>query len=96
MSEWENIGGFAPIWKPQKKGDTIQGTVVRSYEGNYGTAIDVKTSRGTFTLPAHKNLQPSYDVMAVGDEIKIEYRGKGTSKKGRQFEEYSVLRRRAK
>lgn len=96
MSDWEPIGQLAPIWKPKKIGETIEGIVSRVYEGNFGTTADVETKKGRITLPAHKNLIQAITEMEKGDEIKIEYVGKGETKKGMKFEKYDVRRRRAK
>jgi hypothetical protein len=95
MSEWEPIGKLAPIWKPTKAGESVEGTVFRVYEGTYGTAVDLETKQGRITLPAHSNLVTAMTEMKVGDQVRIKYTGKGSTKKGQQFNKYEVTRKRA-
>ena len=59
--EWEEIRAFPTVWKPQKEGDVLKGTVIEIRERTFGsrayTSLIVATEEGEeFETPAHTNL----------------------------------------
>ena len=71
----EEVGRY---WKPEKKGDSIEGNIYAFVDGEYGKQIDLY--RGTdedgnydlCQLPAHADLKRTYVNLEVGDYIRVE------------------------
>ncbi|MBR0059348.1 MAG: hypothetical protein IJP99_08475 [Methanobrevibacter sp.] len=71
----EEIGRY---WKPEKKGDCIEGNIYKFVDGDYGKQIDLyrgMTEDGEYDLcqlPAHADLKRTYRDLEVGDYIRVE------------------------
>ena len=65
------------IWLPTKKGDSIEGTIVKKQEGKFGEQCEIKVEgeEKTVFTPSHGVLQNRLAQRSVGELIKIVYVG---------------------
>lgn len=85
-------------WKPALS-PTIEGEVVSLGTGSseYGEfpLVTIRTTSGDYSVAGfHAVLRRQLDEASLdaGDNIRIEYKGKGVSKKGREFHNYELVR----
>ena len=92
--EWEELPGTSAIWHPEKKGDAIEGTVIKIEETQYGKQITLEKDNVQFITPSHKVLQSRLSNVKVEDYIKIVFEGQELpTTKGKQGTMiYKVLR----
>lgn len=78
-TEWKLIEGNRNFWNPEKAGEEIIGKIVEIAEGTYGKRYTISTIKEgkeeEIVMPSHKVLQGRLSVCAVGDEVKIIYKG---------------------
>ena len=82
--EWlERTGGA--FWKPEAEGESVEGTLLKVREGQYGPLYDVETADGTVvTIPTSAVLQNRISQGDESKEVKIVFDGMQQSKiKGR-------------
>lgn len=77
--EWKKQESTA-FWQPEKKGDQIEGTIVRVFDGTYGTHFVISTTEGEFTTPAHKVLISRMQNMKPNDTVRIIFIGEDLPK----------------
>lgn len=59
-------------WRPLEIGTSIEGTISKIEDGDYGEEMELETPEGEFiTLPSHKDLQSKYARLYEGDYIKV-------------------------
>jgi hypothetical protein len=63
-------------WKPEKKGDTIEGEIIdfikKQYDGeSRGEVMLLSTDHGDRETPAHQDIQEYQPQLRHGDKIKI-------------------------
>jgi len=88
---------FAPFWVAEKKGDSVEGVVVRT-DGTITTVngdmdfITLKTEEGEKAVAVSAGLRNLIEQIELGYYIKIVYKGEETNKKsGRKFKAYSLF-----
>jgi len=92
----EVVPGFADIWLPTERGDSISGEVQEVSEGNYGIYAMISDA-GTGEMiqsPAHKILQSRIEMVSPGDFVRIVYLGKSRTKTGRDVNSYRLLKKK--
>ena len=90
LTNWKKVGGFAPLWKPAKKGEQISGVIVRVREGNYGYSADIQTEKGVLATPAHTTLERVVAELKKGQVVRITYNGERENKAHVKFRDYTV------
>ena len=89
----EEVGRY---WKPEKKGDSIEGNIYAFVDGEYGKQIDLyrgMTEDDEYDLcqlPAHADLKRTYVNLEVGDFIRVEV-AEVKERTDRKGNKYSVL-----
>jgi len=88
---------FAPFWVAEKKGDTVEGVVIKT-DGTITTVngdmdfITLKTEKGDQAVAISAGLRNLLEQVELGNYIKIVYKGEETNKKsGRKFKAYSLF-----
>lgn len=78
----ERTGG--KFWKPENEGDSIEGTLVKVRQGQYGDVYDMETAAGTQTVPSSAVLANRVTAGDEGKYVRIVFDGLLQSKiKGR-------------
>ena len=82
MPKFRDMKKYADVWKPQKPGDKLTGTLeaVRQTEGGqYGpsTVLDFTTAEGSKSVFADKVLEGYADHMEIGTTYRLEFTGWG-------------------
>ena len=78
----ERTGGV--FWKAQEEGDSIEGTLLKVRQGQYGDVYDIETREGTQTVPSSAVLANRISATDEGKVIRIVFDGLMQSKiKGR-------------
>jgi len=90
--EWKEIQ--PNIWKPEKEGDSIEGTLVsKDTTGTYGSmAYSMETSEGASLVWGSAVLDERMKYAKPGDYIKIEYKGTEKNKKGQDVKIFKVFK----
>jgi hypothetical protein len=73
--QWEIVDSNKTYWSPKGVGEELVGEIEEITQGQYGTRFTIKTSEGSLTTPSHKVLQSRLQSCAVGDVVKIVYKG---------------------
>lgn len=86
MAEFEERTG-GTFWKAQNEGDSIEGTLLKVREGQYGPVYDIDTKEGMQTIPSSAVLANRLSASDEGKYIKVVFDGLQQSKiKGRNGE----------
>jgi hypothetical protein len=81
LRRWQLIGsGEFHRW--EREGDSLEGIWLGSHEGPYGLLGSLDTLRGRLTFPLHAVLRQRLIELKEGTEVRIVYRGTGSTKKG--------------
>jgi len=65
-----------PIWKPEQKGEKLEGKIVSVKAGNFGKQYVIQILDDIeIATPSHKVLQNRLQAADVGDKVKIEFIG---------------------
>jgi hypothetical protein len=72
--EWKTAGDGS-YWKPEKEGDVIEGELLESFEGTYGTGYRIKVGEKTITIPSYKALISRLSDVAIGSLVRITFKG---------------------
>lgn len=92
--DWDEVEPELPEWwTPQEVGSELKGKIMSLEEGAYGVVATILQEDGVeINTPAHKYLQSRLKNCEVGETIKISYKGKIRPLKGREAENYTVMR----
>ena len=83
MVEFEERTG-GKFWKAQNEGDSIEGTLLKVRDGQYGPVYDVETKDGVETVPTSAVLANRIAASDEGKVVRIVFDGLQQSKiKGR-------------
>lgn len=80
---YKKVSGNADeFWKPEKKGDVLEGVLDSSYTGQFGKTFLVATKNGKkIGTPSHAVLQNVLERVLPGDRVRITYLGEVAAKK---------------
>jgi hypothetical protein len=95
-SRWETIE--PGVWKPANEGDQIQGILVQKREkgGKYDSeSYVVENQDGMHLIFATTVLQQRMELVNVGDEVRITYKGVEQNTKGQDVKIFKVQRAKA-
>lgn len=92
--DWDEVEPELPEWwTPQEADSELKGKIMRLEEGAFGVVATILQEDGVeIKTPSHKYLQSRLKNCEVGDTIKISYKGKIRPLKGREAENYTVMR----
>lgn len=98
MSDWKTAGTAGDSWKPENKGDSVQGifTGVKTDVGiNRSNVYVLKTNDSEVSVWGSTVLDTKFQEISEGDEVKIEFLGlvKGTGPK--PYKDFDVQYREA-
>lgn len=88
MTDWEESEGGGSTWKPEKKGDSFVGLLVK-VEDNVGInksmlyTFEEKDTNEAKVVWGSTVLDQKMFGIKVGEEVKIVYQGKGEAKAGK-------------
>jgi hypothetical protein len=95
MPEWEQVTGLAPIWKPTKAGEKIEGKIVKKTKGNYGDMAVIDQGKdGLIATPSNVVLKSRMPDLEVGDIVRITFVGSGGKGK-RKYKNFKIERKKA-
>jgi hypothetical protein len=79
MVEWEAVEGNKNFWNPEKEGEQVIGKIAEIADGMYGKRYTIQQTidgkEELLTLPSHKVLQGRLSACALGETVKIVYKG---------------------
>lgn len=88
--DWEEIKS-ADFWKPENKGDIIEGVLIGHNKRDFGDSFDIETKDGTITLPTLAVLTTKLNRIEIGKLVKIEYIGETKSGSGKIYKDFKVF-----
>lgn len=83
----QGLGNFV---KWETEGQSLEGIWKGQHDGKFGPLGDIETADGLKTFPLHTALLNQTENFKEGCLIRIEYKGKSTSKQGREFKAFDV------
>ena len=91
-TEYEEIN--PAIWKPEKEGDSIEGTLVSketmgSYESN---AYNIQNTEGRFLVWGSAVLDQRMQYVEIGERVKIEFKRTELNDKKQKLKIYKVYK----
>lgn len=95
ISEEEETNGHyetitTTFWKPEKKGETIEGLVGGSVETSYGHARQIRDkNNGTIILVNYTALNDKLAGLE-GEQVRITYKGEEKSKAGKDYKDFDI------
>lgn len=93
---WDKQTGQNPIWRPEKKGEKIEGELLAKRAGQYGTVMDIRDSKNKiWTVFSSKLMEQMIGGIMVGDSLRIMYLGKIKLKNNREAHNWEVFRKAA-
>jgi hypothetical protein len=92
MDEWKTIE--PGVWKPEKEGDNIVGTLVNKKPKDENTGMSAKyyieNENGTFFIWGSTVLDDRMQYVKVGLKIRVTYEGKTKNKRGQDVNLFRV------
>jgi len=70
---WEDVKGNSSMWKPEKIGEAIEGTITELKNGLYDVQAVIVNGDQEWTTPSHKVLQSRIGACKIGDYVRITY-----------------------
>ena len=70
------------FWTPEKKGDTVIGTLIEIAEGKYGKIYHLEQEKGVITVPTWTILKSKMVSVDIGQKVKIVFEGEITTPNG--------------
>jgi predicted RNA-binding Zn-ribbon protein involved in translation (DUF1610 family) len=93
---WNKIKGQNPVFRPTRKGESIEGEVLDKRQGQYGSVLDLKDSKNkVWTVFSTKLMEQLISSVNVGDSVKIVYQGKIKLKNNREAHSWEVYKKSA-
>jgi hypothetical protein len=77
--QWKTAGD-ASYWKPEKIGDALEGELLESFEGTYGTGYRIKVGEKIITIPSYKALIPRLSEVPIGSIVRVTFTGEDAPK----------------
>lgn len=92
MENWEAIE--PNVWKPQNENDSVVGKLIeKKVGGKYESNIYKLEEQGKFFIIFGTTILDSrMSYVKIGDQIKIEYKGSKTNKKGQPVKIFKVYK----
>jgi len=91
LKRWTQVGS-GEFHKWTEPGDALEGIWRGTHDGQYGPLGTLDTGKtGRVTFPLHTALFSRMEGIKEGAEIRIIYKGKATSKGGREFKSFDVF-----
>jgi hypothetical protein len=77
--EWQPVEGNRNFWNPTKEGEEIIGKLIGISDGIYGKRYTLLTTKDgkeeEIGFPSHKMLQSLLSGLAIGDMVKVVFKG---------------------
>ncbi len=95
MSEWKTAGNAGDSWKPENKGDTVQG-IYKAKKENVGInssnvyMLQVKGVDDLVSVWGSTVLDTKFEEIETGSEVRIEYLGDVKGKGPKPYKDFKV------
>lgn len=100
IMDWKKVepGVNSETWKPEKEGDEIVGVLKDAQDEvgpNKSRVYTISTDDGTFSVWGSTVLDNRMKNVAIGEEVKIVYKGmaKSEKRKGAEYKDWDVFHR---
>lgn len=90
--EWKDVAG--DIWRPENKGDSVEGTLMNRRPGRYEwNNYTIDTGKGVKTVFGSAVLENRMTAIKDGQDVKIIFEGMQKNTRGQDMRMYRVMSR---